>query len=77
MRKELKRKSGGVSASHAIVPAASADQLLSGLSTLLEQARRAAVRAANKILAPTYWEVAGGSWDMNRKALPAPSMAKP
>lgn len=33
------------------------DSVLSGISDLLEQARRSAARAVNKIMAATYWEV--------------------
>ena len=56
------KKSGkieGVPASHSIVPAGPVDygRLVADITTLLDQARRAAVRAVNKILAPTYWEV--------------------
>lgn len=53
------KKDSGASLPRPIVPAASADygRLVLGISALLEQARRAAVRAVNKFLAPTYWEV--------------------
>ena len=52
-------KSEEVPVSHSIVPVAGADygRLLSDISGMLEEARRAAVRAANKLLAPTYWEI--------------------
>jgi hypothetical protein len=33
------------------------DDLLTGISDLLEQARRMSARAANRIIAATYWEV--------------------
>jgi len=59
MTTKRNNKGGSVPASHSIAPASSADygQLVSGISALLEQARRAAVRAVNKLLAPTYWEI--------------------
>jgi predicted nuclease of restriction endonuclease-like (RecB) superfamily len=43
----------------ALVPAAEAEYggLLSGISELLEQARRSAVRAVNGILTAAYWEI--------------------
>ena len=45
--------------STALVPAPESDytQLVSGITTLLDQARRTAVRSVNSILTATYWEV--------------------
>ena len=50
-----KRKQKG----NELVPVGRADYdgLLSGLSALLDQSRRSAARAANAVLAATYWEV--------------------
>jgi hypothetical protein len=54
-RGPLKKKKS--SAAGAIVPAGDYGQLVSGISGLLEQARRGAARAVNAILTATYWEI--------------------
>jgi predicted nuclease of restriction endonuclease-like (RecB) superfamily len=41
----------------AVIGVSSYDEALSGISELLDQARRAAARSVNGILAATYWEV--------------------
>jgi hypothetical protein len=41
----------------AVIGGSSYDDVLEGISELLDRARRAAARAVNSVLAATYWEV--------------------
>jgi len=41
--------------------------LVSGLTGLQEEVRRAAAHSVNTVLTATYWEVGGGSWSLNRE----------
>ena len=58
MQKRHKRKARG-SPSNSMIPVSVADygRLVSNISELLEQARNAALRSVNAVLAAAYWEI--------------------
>ena len=59
MSKKPSRATGKAKPAKAILPASAADygQLVSDISTLLEQSRRMAARSVNAVLTATYWHI--------------------